>query len=391
MDGRASNGPENSRKRPTASNLDRVASRSDDDDRAARGSGDRESARGRTILGRQPGREGPVGNLGVHRAPDGSDGGPIALDLSRPHAALVVGKRGSGKSYTLGVIAEELARTEGIAPVVVDPMGAFDTLERPARGRPVPATVLEGPTVHPDALDPRAWCELLGLDPESGPGSLLWRAAADASRVSGMRSFVEAADVPAEIARGAKNHLELADTWGAFDPDGVGLETLASGAVTVLDVSHLERAPIRAITGAVASRLYRASVDDRIDRFPWLLVDEAHSLFEGVAADALCRLLTRGRHPGVSLVLATQRPGSLPDVAASQADLVIAHQLTGRPDREALMRARPTLDDHADRRQPTAPGEATVVDDALETVRSVRVRERDTPHGGTTPRIESGR
>lgn len=34
---------------------------------------------------------------------------PIYVDVARSHVILVSGKRGSGKSYTLGVIAEELA------------------------------------------------------------------------------------------------------------------------------------------------------------------------------------------------------------------------------------------------------------------------------------------
>ena len=34
---------------------------------------------------------------------------PIYLDVNKPHSILVAGKRGSGKSYTLGVIAEGIA------------------------------------------------------------------------------------------------------------------------------------------------------------------------------------------------------------------------------------------------------------------------------------------
>ena len=33
----------------------------------------------------------------------------ILMDVARSHVVLVAGKRGSGKSYTLGVIAEELS------------------------------------------------------------------------------------------------------------------------------------------------------------------------------------------------------------------------------------------------------------------------------------------
>jgi DNA helicase HerA-like ATPase len=341
-----------------------------------------------TTLGRtEPADGAPTAEFGVHRAPDGTDGASVSLDLDGPHAALVVGKRGSGKSYTLGVLAEELARTDGVAPVVVDPMSVFDTLAGSADGAPVPARIHDDPTVPADAVAPRSWCRLLDVDPASPAGSLLWRVADRGETVAAMRAAVADADAPAATRRAVENHLALAAAWGVFDPDA---PPLLDGAVTVLDAADLPRPALNALVRGVADRLYRARVDGETDRLPWLLVDEAHVPLQGVAAGALRRLLTRGRRPGVSTVLATQRPAALPEVAHSQADLTVAHRLTSRPDREAMARARPTYASAADRR-PTAPGEATVVDDATESVRSVRVRERDTPHGGASPRVSDRR
>jgi len=60
----------------------------------------------------------------------------IFMDISRNHVVLVSGKRGSGKSYTLGVIAEELAAMpeevrENIASIIFDTMGIFWTMKYP--------------------------------------------------------------------------------------------------------------------------------------------------------------------------------------------------------------------------------------------------------------------
>ena len=57
-------------------------------------------------------------------------GMPVNMDLMSPHVMLVAGKRGSGKSYTLGIIAEELAlamerREIEVAAVVVDTVDVF--------------------------------------------------------------------------------------------------------------------------------------------------------------------------------------------------------------------------------------------------------------------------
>ena len=343
------------------------------------------------VLGRESGPDdGPVGRLGSYRARDGSAGAPLSLDLDGPHAVSVVGKRGYGKSYTLGVLAEALARTRGVAPVVVDPMGAFDGLadRADAGATPVPARVVRRPAVTPASLDPRSWCALLGLAPESGAGGLVWQAATNADTLPAMREHVAGTDAPQADRRAAASHLSLAASWGAFDADGLSARSLATAEATVLDVSGLDAAPMNAVVRGVAESLYRARVDGNVARLPWLLVDEAHTLFEGVARPALDRLLTRGRAPGVSLVLATQRPGAVPDVGISQSDLLVSHRLTARADLDALERARPTyMDTSLADRMPTDPGDVVVVDDATETVHAARVRGRDTPHGGDSPRV----
>lgn len=58
----------------------------------------------------------------------------VELDSLSPHVIFVCGARGSGKSYTLGVIAEELAQTNSdIAAVIIDPIGVFWSMKYPNR------------------------------------------------------------------------------------------------------------------------------------------------------------------------------------------------------------------------------------------------------------------
>jgi len=358
-------------------------------------SGGPTTARVTVLLGRETGHEtgreraaaGPTARLGHALAPDGSHGVPVRVDVDRPHAGLVVGKRGTGKSHTLGVLAEELARADGVAPVVVDPMGAFEGVTAGARG--VTASTVD-PVVRPGALSPRAWCRALSVSPERPVGGLVWAAATAADTLAGMRAAVDDREARPADRRAARNHIDLAADWGVFGPEGLTAADLAGGGVTVLDGTGLARAPLNVLTRAVADALYRARLEAAVRRLPWLLVDEAHALFEGVGGPGLERLVTRGRAPGVSLVAATQRPSALPGVLVSQADLLVAHHLTSAADVEALRAARPTyLPDPGDR-LPGGTGEALVVDDTTETVHTVRVRERDTPHGGESPRASEG-
>ena len=331
-------------------------------------------------------------HLGAFLARDGSDGATVRLDAESPHAGVVFGKRGTGKSYTLGVLAEGLAEAPGVAPVVVDPMGVFGGLTE-AGGRVV------DPAVRPDAIPPAVWPDLLGLDPTGGPGSLLWRVVADAVEGSGavdgaspsvasIRRAVSDTDTPAATRRAVRNHLRLAESWDVFDADTPPVTALVDdGDPTVLDLAGVPEMAAAAVVRAVARGLYDGRIEGAVDRLPWLLVDEAHAFFDGVADPALRTLLTRGRAPGVSLVCATQRPGSVPSVAVSQADLLVAHRLTATPDVERLAEAEATyLAGDLAGRLPTGTGEALVVDDATETAHTVRVRRRRTPHGGGSPR-----
>ncbi|OYR83060.1 ATPase [Halorubrum sp. C191] len=339
--------------------------------------------------------------IGSFLARDGSAGAPVGVDLDRPHAGVVFGKRGTGKSYTLGVLAEELADAGGVAPVVVDPMGVFAGLEA-AGGRTV------DPAVRPASIPPSAWPNLLGLAPASGPGTLVWQVVADAvddgsgeatdrnaasgttpsPSLAALRETVDAADAPAETRRAAANHLRLAASWGVFDADAPPVASLAAdGNPAVLDLAGVPDAAAAAVVRAVARGLYDARIAGDLSRLPWLLVDEAHAFFDGVADPALRTLLTRGRAPGVSLVCATQRPAALPSVAVSQSDLLVSHRLTAARDVERLAAAEATyLAGDLASRLPEGVGEALVVDDATETAHTVRIRERRTPHEGESPR-----
>ena len=58
----------------------------------------------------------------------------IFLDVVRTHVILIAGKRGSGKSYTIGVLAEQLADlpkevSQNIAPIIFDTMGIYWTMK----------------------------------------------------------------------------------------------------------------------------------------------------------------------------------------------------------------------------------------------------------------------
>jgi len=94
------------------------------------------------IIGRDAADKKTFGNKGLINIAKGyvkmgqytSLSNKILMDIARSHVVLVAGKRGSGKSYSIGVIAEELANLpeesrENIASLIFDTMGIFWTMK----------------------------------------------------------------------------------------------------------------------------------------------------------------------------------------------------------------------------------------------------------------------
>ena len=71
-----------------------------------------------------------IGKQYVQMGQSSSLSNPIYLDVARAHAMLIVGKRGGGKSYTMGSIAEGLADmdpeiSKNLSFLMLDTMGVY--------------------------------------------------------------------------------------------------------------------------------------------------------------------------------------------------------------------------------------------------------------------------
>ncbi len=56
----------------------------------------------------------------------------LLMDCTQPHVIFISGHRGSGKSYTMGVIAEELAMAKmGVGAIIIDPLGVYWSMKYP--------------------------------------------------------------------------------------------------------------------------------------------------------------------------------------------------------------------------------------------------------------------
>jgi hypothetical protein len=326
------------------------------------------------------------------------DATPAYLNIGGAHAALICGKRGSGKSYTLGVLVEELlAATSDIIPILVDPMGVYHTMVQAnaaeqeslfqwglsAKGFPVrllapgQPSALYDPDVlaaleqrgvqivplqlNPSDLSPDGWCDLFDADINKPLGIALFRAAQRLQRQE--RPFT-IPDLMQTVERDGKandsskeallNRLEAARGWQIFSEEEYWPtpQLFVPGVVNVLDLSRLEPGGrgLRNLTVSIIARnLFRARADARLrEEFGlasplpriWMLIDEAHQFIPKgtatLAKDQLIRWAKEGRQPGLSLAVASQQPSAIDPEVLSQCDIILSHKLTSRDDVQAL-------------------------------------------------------
>jgi DNA helicase HerA-like ATPase len=378
----------------------------------------------RYLVGRRDdGDEGSL-LLGRYLALDGSTGADVFLDVLRPHAILICGKRGYGKSYTMGVIIEEFARLpyrvrKNFCVIVIDTMGIFTRMDKPSGERglgewglrpeacPIrtftpPAHVRSGDVrplqIPTGSLSFYDYCELLDIEPLGEHGAALMGAMGD-KRHFEVEDLMEAADA-SSVLRGL---LRMLSSWELFSGKASFDELLEPGSVNILDLSGYGHEP--EIKSCIVASLARALYDVRVAArkvedgkrekpLVWLFIDEAHMFMDASRDSRAGRVLAnewlrQGRQPGLSLALATQRPSALGKDVLSQTDVIICHRLTLKDDVEALEAARPTyvkepLPD-AMARLGKVRGAAIVIDDATESYHVIKIRPRASEHGGSEP------
>ena len=232
--------------------------------------------------------------IGMHIVGEGEEAkltNAVLMDVTRPHVVLVVGKRGSGKSYSGAVIAEEMALLpkeirENISVLMIDTMGIFWSMKNPnEKGRnllrdwkrPGEKKVLEPLGMEAKLFVPKAYTKLYkdaGVEVDSPltlPCGEL--SAADWIVTFGFTSIdshgiaierniknvkikygnkFDVSDIIRSIETDKRtepivkealiNRFEAAQDWGIFEKEGTPISNLFQpGVVSVIDVSHYMR------------------------------------------------------------------------------------------------------------------------------------------------------
>ncbi|MBU0758654.1 MAG: ATP-binding protein [Nanoarchaeota archaeon] len=236
----------------------------------------------------------------------------VFLDVSRSHIVFICGKRGGGKSYTMGVIAEGMTNlekdvSENLAIIMLDTMGIYWTMKYPnhkdkdllkswgLEGKALDVKIYTPfgyfdeykdkgiPTdypfsVKPSDLDIIDWCLTLNIDRYSEVGVLIERLIFHMKKQKGdfgLEDIIQAVKSDTMSDQKAKNAAENMfrnlETWKLFDEKGTKIDDLAvGGQVTVLDVSCYATQPggwnIKSLViGLVAQKLFIKRMKEKKD------------------------------------------------------------------------------------------------------------------------------
>jgi len=329
-----------------------------------------------------------------------NDGSLVEIPCGTSQRVLVCGKTGTGKSYTLGVLVEELARIGRDIILMVDTQGIFwstaqpneshseaDKLwefDREARGFRVNVLVPGDPVerygdaaiveemerrginiqelrLNPSDLSPEMWCDLFDLDINGLMGIMLFKAVRQCGQRLGREFLID--DIGAEVTKlhgldqtkeAIQRKLDMAHDWQIFEENRYReiWEILQPDAINVLDLSVIAqgRYGLRNLVLAVlATFIFRMRAIARRRQAlglasdmkkVWLAIDEAHNFCPSVRStlskDILIRWAKEGRQPGLSLVVASQQPSAIDAEILTQCGIRIVHRITSKDDYRAI-------------------------------------------------------
>ena len=259
----------------------------------------------------------------------------VWLPVKKIGRVFIVGKPGSGKSYTVGVVVEEFLK-KGLPVVIIDAHGEYSSLK-----------VAGDPPLEGFGVKPRSYLD----------------------------QVVEFADL--RVNPGADISL---DVLKAAQPE----DLVVPAQCTIVNLRGLPDEEQLPVVGEVLETLFQASVTGRVKPF-YCILDEAHR-FAGKERTATTLLVKRfaqeGRKFGANLIVVTQRPQLLDTTVRGLVGTWVIHRVTDPNDVKIVMESGGL--GHEWERDITwlEKGEALITGELVEKVPIiVNVRPRETKHG----------
>ncbi|VUT27975.1 MAG: AAA-like domain protein [Candidatus Syntrophoarchaeum sp. GoM_oil] len=352
----------------------------------------------------------------------------VMLDPNRfvqKHCSILA-KTGSGKSYTAGVIVEELL-DKGVPLVIIDPHGEYASLksENESEGDLkqmgrygitaeayldqvmvyTPANLAIAP--HADAV-----FRLDGVNLDARRLSLMVPALTDTQlgllyqsikTLKERMDFYRIDDIINELGEIKSNTkwaiihaLELFKETGILSDSPTLLDELVKPRkASIIDMKGVDPKLQEILVSQLASQLFDAR---KIGRIPplMLVIEEAHNfcpekgIGKATSSDILRTIASEGRKFGLGLLVISQRPARVDKNILSQCNTQIILKVTNPNDLKALSKGLEGMSSDLEEEIKRIPaGMALIVSNDIEKPVLVDVRVRKTRHGGESSKIVS--
>lgn len=222
----------------------------------------------------------------------------------------------------------------------------------------------------------------------------VWPTARNAPDCYGDMDYQQIGYVSTLVSR-VNDLVQTAEIMDVIDPPAGTVDALAAIESWLSDTNaHLLRISLRNLTFAnhlrqivvniLGQALLARARNDEFQTIPLVVaIDEAHQFFDVTVGDefantrlnAFDAIAKEGRKYGLTVCVATQRPGDLPVGVLSQVGMTIVHRLADGRDRQRVEQAAAELDHSATRLLPgLVPGEAILMGVDFPVPVSVRMR-----------------
>lgn len=326
----------------------------------------------------------------------------------------VLAKSGSGKSYTVGVLLEEIIE-KGIPVLVIDPHGEYGSLRRP---NPATSEVekLRGLGLKPRGYNVTEWGDpdvvknarklsvphdfssketvnILPKKPTGAQLAVLYNALKKMNERD-VASLIHTVDLDDSNSKyqliGMLEHLESLDIFTNQSYDyGKFLEP---GKCNILNFKGFEPYVQELVTYKVVKELFEKRKRKEVPPF-FLVIEEAHnfcperSFGEKKCSDILRTVASEGRKFGLGLSVISQRPARVDKNVLSQCSTQIIMKITNPNDLRAVSKSVENITDATQDELPNLEVGTGLVTGINEMPIMVDVRPRRSQHGGEAEKI----
>jgi len=332
----------------------------------------------------------------------------------------ILSKTGAGKSYTSGVILEELLE-KNVPLLIIDPHGEYGTLKFPNQEKPEmleryrisPAGYEDKVTVYTPAskaLNPSAdllfrlnginlgikdLMQFFSDEHSQNQTGILFEAV---SKLKAEKSKYTIEDIIFEVGQNKSkikwnviSKLEALRETGILSDKGTTISDLVQdGRASIIDMKGVNPDLQALIVARLCADLFDAR---KLNTVPpcMLVLEEAHNFcpekgFGGtVSSDILRTIASEGRKFGLGLMVVSQRPARVDKNILSQCNTQIIMKVTNPNDLQAISKGLEGISSEViDDIKRLSPGVALVVSTYIERPILVDIRVRRSKHGGAS-------